>query len=314
MMIGRPLAKYFPSHVHAQSGRRAAARRGPVEPGKIQDVSFALRAGEVLGFAGLVGAGRSEVAQALFGLDGNATGRRLHSRRAVRDRSARQPCALGLGLVPEDRKRQGLVLSMTALENTTLPISARCRALGVHRRRGRACARRTYFERLSVRASRSTSSVAGLSGGNQQKIVLAKWLAARCRDSDPRRADARRRRWREGGDPRADRRLASRGAGVLLISSELPEVLNLCTRIIVLREGRMRGSSARSATQDGLMRLMAGVEHRSVAVASSRWPVSSFLPDPAPRCGSDPGPSIAITSPSTSARISNAVFAAGTPQ
>ena len=187
MMIGRRLEEYLPVATTHGARRRAAARRGAVEPGQVRATSrFTLRAGEVVGLAGLVGAGRSEVAQALFGLDPERDGTRRGAR------ASRSALALAGGgdarrasaCVPEDRKRQGLVLPHERARTTsTLPILRALVALrlasaaGAERalagdvlRRGCACARRA-----------STRSTAGLSGGNQQKLVLAKWLAARCR-------------------------------------------------------------------------------------------------------------------------------------
>jgi ABC-type sugar transport system ATPase subunit len=260
MMIGRPLAEYFPSHVGGKAGDELLRVEQLSSPGKFHDVSFTLRAGEVLGFAGLVGAGRSEVAQAMFGLDPAVTGRLSIAGTPLSFSGPRQAMRAGLGLVPEDRKRQGLVLSMTALANTTLPILETLSRWSFIRRRAERGLVGTYFERLRVRAPSVDAVTAGLSGGNQQKLVLAKWLAARCRvlilDEPTRGVDV-------GAKAEIHAlidELASSGAGVVLISSELPEVLNLCTRIIVLREGRVAGELPRAtATQDGLMRLMAGV-------------------------------------------------------
>jgi ABC-type sugar transport system ATPase subunit len=260
MMIGRPLEEYFPSHVHARTGDELMRVEHVSSPGKFQDISFTLRAGEVLGFAGLVGAGRSEMAQALFGLDSAATGLVSVGGQPVGFNGPRHAMRAGLGLVPEVRKRQGLVLSMTALANTTLPILGALSRWTFIRRHAERALVGTYFERLRVRAPGVDAVTAGLSGGNQQKLVLAKWLAARCRilmlDEPTRGVDV-------GAKAEIHAlidELASGGAGVVLISSELPEVLNLCTRIIVLREGRIAGELPRAtATQDALMRLMAGV-------------------------------------------------------
>jgi ribose transport system ATP-binding protein len=260
MMIGRPIDEYFPAHIHAQIGDELLRVDGLSSPGKFQDVSFTLRAGEVLGFAGLVGAGRSEVAQALFGLDPAATGRVIVGGKPISLDGPHDAMREGVGLVPEDRKRQGLVLAMTALGNTTLPILGRLSRWSFIRRRSERSLVGSYFERLRVRAASVDVVTAGLSGGNQQKLVLAKWLAAKCQililDEPTRGVDV-------GAKAEIHAlidELAARGAAVLLISSELPEVLNLCTRIIVLREGRIAGEVPRgSATQDALMRLMAGV-------------------------------------------------------
>ncbi len=261
MMIGRPLEEYFPSHVKAQPGEELLRVEHLSSPGKFEDISFTLRAGEVLGFAGLVGAGRSEMAQATFGLDPAATGQVFVAAKRIRLDGPRDAMRAGVGLVPEDRKRQGLVLAMTALSNITLPIlGAMLSKWSFIRSRAERALVGTYFTRLSVRAPSVDAVAAGLSGGNQQKLVMAKWLAARCRvlmlDEPTRGVDV-------GAKAEIHAlvdELASRGSAIILISSELPEVLNLSTRIIVLRAGRIAGELPRSAaTQDALMRLMAGV-------------------------------------------------------
>ena len=260
MMIGRGLDDYFPSHVSGEPGAELLRVEALSSPAGFRDVSFSLRAGEVLGFAGLVGAGRSEIAQALFGLDPQATGRVWIGERRADVRSPADARRAGLGLVPEDRKRQGLVLSMSALANTTLTVLHQlARATFIQRRAERALAS-TYFDRLRVRAPALDAPTAGLSGGNQQKLVLAKWLAARSRililDEPTRGVDV-------GAKAEIHAlidRLAADGHGVILISSELPEVLNLSTRILVLREGRIAGELPRAgANQLSVMRLMAGV-------------------------------------------------------
>jgi ABC-type sugar transport system ATPase subunit len=259
MMIGRRLEEYFPAHVSAQPGPEVLSVEGLSTPAGVRDVSFSLRAGEVLGFAGLVGAGRSEVARALFGLDPAATGKVSVGGRPVVIRSPRDAMQLGIGFVPEDRKRQGLVLSMNAAANATLVVLRElARLTFINHASERALAQR-YFDRLRVRASALEALTAGLSGGNQQKLVLAKWLAARCRililDEPTRGVDV-------GAKAEIHAlidELASAGNAVILISSELPEVLNLSTRIIVLRDGRLAGELPRErATQYDLMRLMAG--------------------------------------------------------
>ncbi|HEY2432751.1 MAG TPA: sugar ABC transporter ATP-binding protein [Vicinamibacterales bacterium] len=260
MMIGRSLEDYLPSHVQAPPGSELLRVEGLSSPGKFRDVSFSVRAGEVVGFAGLVGAGRSEVATALFGLDPNATGRVAVHGRAVPLGAIDQAMRSGIGLVPEDRKRQGLVLSMSAGSNTSLVILKQLARLSFVRRQAERSLAAEYFARLRVRAPGPQTITAGLSGGNQQKIVLAKWLAARCDvlilDEPTRGVDVGAKAEIHG----LIDELAASGKGVILISSELPEVLNLSTRIIVLRDGRITGELPRSeATQYALMRLMAGM-------------------------------------------------------
>ncbi|MGH7573764.1 MAG: sugar ABC transporter ATP-binding protein, partial [Longimicrobiales bacterium] len=228
--------------------------------GKFEEVSFSLHAGEVIGLAGLVGAGRSEIAMALFGLDRAVRGSIYLEGRRVRIRSPREAIRLGIGLVPEDRKRQGLVLSETALHNTSLPILRRLSRFSWLRRDDERALVTRYVNLLRVRTASLDALAAGLSGGNQQKLVLAKWLAASSRilmlDEPTRGVDV-------GAKAEIHElidQLAAQGHGILLISSELPEILRLCGRILVLRAGRLTGAVAREqATQDGLLRLMAGL-------------------------------------------------------
>jgi len=178
----------------------------------------------------------------------------------VRITDADDAIRYGIGLVPEDRKRQGLVLSETALHNTSLPTLSRfSRLTWIYRDKERSEAR-VLFDRLRVRTPSLDAVVAGLSGGNQQKVVLAKWLAARpsvlILDEPTRGVDV-------GAKAEIHAligELAKSGTAILVISSELPEVLTLSDRILVLREGRLVGELARSeANQERLLRLMAGL-------------------------------------------------------
>ncbi|MEI7837737.1 MAG: sugar ABC transporter ATP-binding protein, partial [Planctomycetota bacterium] len=260
-MIGRPLEEYYPRHLHDSPGQEVLRVQNLSSPGRFQDVSLSLRAGEVVGLAGLVGAGRSELASAIFGLDRRARGETYLAGRRVRIRSARDAMDLGLGLVPEDRKHQALVPGMSCRANISLAVLERL-SVGpfVHFGRERRLAQR-FFDRLQVRAPSVETTVMGLSGGNQQKIVMARWLAAQPKvlivDEPTRGVDV-------GAKAEIHAlidQLAQQGAGVLLISSELPEVLNLSTRILVMRQGRLVGDLPRhGTTQETLMRLMAGVD------------------------------------------------------
>ena len=260
MMIGRPIGEYFPRHVSEHPGEELLRVEHLSSPAGFRDVSFVVKAGEVVGMAGLVGAGRSEVAQALFGLDPAVSGRVLVRGQPIALGSPAKAMDAGLGLVPEDRKRQGLVLSMNARANTTLAILGRLAAWMFVRRREERALADAYVKRLNVKTPGDAQPVAGLSGGNQQKIVLAKWLAARCTilmlDEPTRGVDV-------GAKAEIHAlvdELAAAGNAVLLISSELPEVLNLSTRVLVLRKGRIAGELSRTeATQEAVMKLMADV-------------------------------------------------------
>ncbi len=259
-MIGRELAVQQP--VHAQRARgpeRLRVRNLSSTSGRFTDVSFAVHEGEVVGLAGLVGAGRSEVAQAIFGLDDGATGEIAIRGRVVAIRSPRDAMREGIGFVPEDRQKQGLVLGMCNRENATLPTLERFARAGLVNDTAEVTAVSHSFGRVQLSASRDAIT-SSLSGGSQQKVVLSKWLTA---ESDMLILDEPTR----GVDVGAKSELhawiderAAQGAAVLLISSELPELLALSTRILVLRNGRLCGELSRAeATQDRLLRMMAGL-------------------------------------------------------
>lgn len=260
MMIGRELNDVDRSRPAAPPGGEALRVSNLSSPGRFQDISFSLRAGEVLALAGLVGAGRSEIAQALFGLDPSAQGVIEVEGKRADIRSPSQAMGLGLGLVPEDRKRQGLVLSMSASANMTLPLLERLSRFAFIRRPAERELASHYFDRLRVKAPGLDTVAGALSGGNQQKLVLAKWLAARAKililDEPTRGVDV-------GAKAEIHSlidALAREGAAILVISSELPEVLRLATRILVMRGGRVAGETPREgATQNGLLRFMAGL-------------------------------------------------------
>jgi ABC-type sugar transport system ATPase subunit len=257
MMIGRELDHVTPDV--GDQGPPLLEVDGLTSPGRFENVSFKLHAGEILGFAGLVGAGRTEIVQALFGLDPRAVGRVWIEGTSVIPRSAAHAKKLGLGLVPEDRKRHGLVLGMNARENVSLPsLSALSRFGWIRGRRERATVGR-YFEAMRVRAPHLDAATLGLSGGNQQKLVLAKWLATDCRillvDEPTRGVDVGAKAEIHG----LLQGLAREGKGVLMVSSDLPELLAVATRILVFRQGILAGElSHTEADEESLMRLMAG--------------------------------------------------------
>ena len=215
----------------------------------------------MVGIAGLVGAGRTDIAHAIFGLDPEAHGRVEVAGIPLGLRSPAEAMRAGVGFVPEDRKRHGLVLSLRALENVTLPTLRSLARAGWLRAGAERALAADAFTRLRVRTPDLDALTAGLSGGNQQKLVLAKWLAARCRvlilDEPTRGVDV-------GAKAEIHAligRLAAEGTGILLISSELPELVALSTRILVLRDGRLvrrararRGRSGVAAAHDGRSR------------------------------------------------------------
>ncbi len=260
LMIGRSVEEYFPAHQAAGFGKTVLSVKGLSSAGRFRDVSFEIRAGEIVGFAGLVGSGRSEIAQAIFGLDARAVGRVEIGGMALKPGSVQGAMQAGVGLVPEDRKRQGCVLGMACRANISMAVLDRLGRFGVLDAIGERKIAAQYFEELRIKAASMEAPTQSLSGGNQQKVVLAKWLARGGRllivDEPTRGVDV----GAKAAIHALIDNLARQGLAVMLISSELPEVINLSNRVIVMREGQIAGELAgEQATQDGILRLMAGV-------------------------------------------------------
>lgn len=257
-MIGRDLPA-APRGGGPPPGEELLRVEGLRSPGRFEGVSFRLRAGEILGLAGLVGAGRTEIAQAIAGLDPASSGAIRVRGEPAAIRGPRDALARGIALVPEDRKRHGLVLPMRVRENLTLPTLDRFRRLGfVGRRRERAEAERLRAG-SDIRTAGLETPASSLSGGNQQKVVLAGRLAAEARvvlvDEPTRGVDVGAK-----AEIHASLlRLAAEGKGILLVSSDLPELVALSTRILVLRRGRIAGELPGGAPAEAILRLMAGL-------------------------------------------------------
>jgi ABC-type sugar transport system ATPase subunit len=257
LMVGRDLpAAALPGRA---PGAPLLEVQGLSSPGLLQDVSFDVRAGEIVGLAGLVGAGRSELARALFGLDPRARGRVTLGGRPLRLGSPRAALAAGLALLPEDRKRQGLLLGWGARANWSLPRLAAFRRGPLLDRRREARAAAEALAAADVRGADLEAPVAALSGGNQQKVALAKWLAVGARvllaDEPTRGVDV----GAKAAIHMQLRAVADEGRGVLFISSELPELLAVADRVLVLRGGRIVAELARGAGEEEVLREMAGV-------------------------------------------------------
>ena len=261
LMIGRRLDLYLPKQTTREPGEAILRVDRLSSPGKFHDVSFEVRAGEIVGLAGLVGAGRSDVAKAIFGLDAAAEGRVEIGGQRLTGGSPIAAMRAGVGLVPEDRKRQGFTPQLSGSQNLALPVLPQLARWGWLRAGTERALGEQAFQRLNMRAPNLAAATVGLSGGNQQKIVFAKWLAAGCRllilDEPTRGVDV-------GAKSEIHsliHDLAEAGTGILLISSELPELIALSTRMLVLREGRLVGALPRGSEQGSLIRLMAGIEH-----------------------------------------------------
>jgi ABC-type sugar transport system ATPase subunit len=263
-MVGREVRQYTSQHLQRPIAEELLRVEHLSSPGKFRDVSFKVSTGEMLGFAGLVGAGRSEIAQAIFGLDPAATGKVFVQGKELPLGSVTAALRAGIGFLPEDRKRLGLVLSMNCRENTSLAVLPRLSVAGFVRRKQERKLVREYVEKLRVKTPSMDAPIAGLSGGNQQKIALAKWLARKCAvlivDEPTRGVDV-------GAKAEIHHlldELACQGLAIIVISSELPEVMNLSRRILVMRQGTLAGELQRTEfSQPALLRLMAGIEAKA---------------------------------------------------
>jgi rhamnose transport system ATP-binding protein len=252
-MVGREVSNLFPKQ-EATIGDAVLVVEGLTQPGEFHDVSFSVRAGEIVALAGLVGAGRSEIARAIFGVDPYASGTVTINGRRVPKRNPAAAMDLGLALVPEDRRRQGLVLESSVARNTTLAIRRKLASLGFITSARENAAARIWDSRLEVKTSALDTESGTLSGGNQQKVVLAKWLATEPSllivDEPTRGIDV-------GTKAEVHRllsELAGQGIAILMISSELPEVLGMADRVIVVREGRITADIERAdATAESVM-------------------------------------------------------------
>jgi len=253
-MVGRELSAVAPRQPVAP-GPEVLRVEGLSGPPHVEDVSFTLRRGEILGLAGLIGAGRSETARLLIGAVPLTRGRILLDGREVRIRSPHDAVAHGIAYVPEDRKTQALVLAMSVRENVTLAIHRQLIRLWMFLSRKKEVeVTDDYIARLRIKVASREQVVGNLSGGNQQKIVLAKWLAAQPRililDEPTRGIDVavKAEVYRIIAD------LAAQGLAIVVISSELPEVLALSDRVMVMHEGRVKRTLDRSeATQEAIL-------------------------------------------------------------
>ncbi|MEN0071333.1 MAG: sugar ABC transporter ATP-binding protein [Propionicimonas sp.] len=253
MMVGRDVHDLFPK-LEAEIGEPVLQVRGLTSPGRFADISFDVRAGEIVALAGLVGAGRSEVARAVFGVDPYTEGEVLLDGVALpKDRPA-EAMKAGIGFVPEDRRQQGLVLESGIATNITDAIRGRLVNAGLITRKRENDAAQEWARALEVKAAALDTPAGNLSGGNQQKVVLAKWLATNpvllIIDEPTRGIDV-------GTKSEVHRRmseLACQGLAILMISSELPEVLGMADRVLVMHEGRLTAELPRAeATPESVM-------------------------------------------------------------
>lgn len=240
MMVGRPLGDFY-QHKTGRVRGQPMLQVENLAGGKVQPASFTVHAGEVLGLAGLVGAGRTELARLIFGADPKTGGRVLLDGKEVDIREPLDAIRLAIGYLPEDRKGQGLFLQLSALANTSMNTLRGNSRLGVINHSALNKLTNEAISRLSIKVSGPDGIVGGLSGGNQQKVLLARWLEIKPRvlllDEPTRGVDvgAKSEIYRIIND------LAAQGVAVVVISSELPEVIGICDRVVVMREGVITG-------------------------------------------------------------------------
>jgi rhamnose transport system ATP-binding protein len=263
-MVGRDLDALFPKSA-TTPGEVVLEVDGLGSEGVFSDISFTVRRGEIVALAGLVGAGRTEVARAVFGIDRHTAGTVWMAGRELRGGAPLAAMAAGMALVPEDRRQQGLVMDMGIDQNMALASLSRLRRFGLIRRADERALAQSWATRLQLKFGRLRNAVSTLSGGNQQKAVLGKWLARRPElliiDEPTRGIDvgtkAEVHRILDG--------LVGDGMAVLMISSELPEVLGMADRVLVLREGRMTAELSRAeADENTIMRAATG-QNRVIA-------------------------------------------------
>jgi len=265
LMVGRPVEGIFPAR-NAQIGDVVLEARGLSHPTEFDDISFAVRKGEILGFYGLVGAGRSEVMQAVFGLTQPSAGSLVLDGTTITPRSPADAVEAGIVYVPEERGKQGVITGEPIFKNVSLPSLGKTSKSGFLRLAEEFALARTYTERLDLRASSLSQNVSTLSGGNQQKVVIAKWLATLPRviilDEPTKGIDI--------GSKAAVHEfmaeLVEQGLSVIMVSSELPEVLGMSDRIVVMREGRMVDTiDNKGLKPETLVRLAAGIVEEQAA-------------------------------------------------
>ena len=257
MMVGRTIYESSPEVPENPSQEIALEARHLNRGAAIRDVSFTLKRGEILGFAGLIGAGRTEVARAIFGADPLDSGEVLVGGKPVHIKQPKNAVGHGVGYLSEDRKRYGLALKMDVESNVVLAAFGKFIGVGgwVNRARTRETALQ-YVEKLAIKTPSVAQRVKNLSGGNQQKVIIAKWLTV---DTDVLIFDEPTRGIDVGAKSEIYRllnELARQGKAIMMISSELPEILRMSHRIIVMCEGRITGElDSAEATQEKIMQL-----------------------------------------------------------
>jgi ribose transport system ATP-binding protein len=259
MMVGRTLSEIFPRR-DARPACDILTLDGLSLEGAVEDVSFSVAQGEIVGLFGLVGSGRTQVARCVYGADQPTSGQIRLNGKTIRTKSPRSALRAGIAMLTEDRKRDGLVLFLPIRDNVSLATLELMARWGILNRRQQNAQVRSKVQELDIRPPKLGRLVRTLSGGNQQKVVLAKWLLSQAKililDEPTRGVDVATKVeiYHMIGE------LADKGIGILFISSELPEILGMSDRVLVMREGRLVGEFSRAeATEEKLLACAAGI-------------------------------------------------------
>jgi rhamnose transport system ATP-binding protein len=257
-MVGRELSDLFPKTA-AVIGESILKVEGISRAGQFDDISFEVKAGEIVGIAGLVGSGRSEVIRAIFGIDNYEKGSIEFLGKRLKKNAPNIAMQNGIALVPEDRRQQGLFMPVSITRNSSITLLKALSKFGLIKRGSEESVAAEWAKKLQLKFNSLDDSVDRLSGGNQQKVVLAKWLSTNPKlliiDEPTRGIDV-------GTKAEVHRFLseqAAQGLGILMVSSELPEVLGMADRVLVMREGRLVAHFTGSeATPEGVISAASG--------------------------------------------------------
>lgn len=257
-MVGRELEDYYPQKT-AEIKEAILEVKGLTQKGRFEDISFSVKSGEILGFSGLMGAGRTEIMRAIFGIDSFQTGEILLEGKKLTIKAPSDAIAQGIGFLTENRKEEGLVLDYSLRDNISLPSIDGFKKFGIIDTKAESSFALLLMERLKVKATSEMDAASSLSGGNQQKVVLAKWIGIGSKvlilDEPTRGVDvgAKREIYQLMNE------LADRGVAIIMVSSDLPEILGVSDRVLVVHEGKIAGELSKAdATEEKIMQLATG--------------------------------------------------------
>ena len=263
LMVNRKLGNSYPKKEYLRGKKVLEVRN--LTTSVVHDVSFSAYEGEILGFAGLVGAGRTEVVRAIFGADKRTCGSIYIDGKEVKNHSPKEAVTNGIGLIPEDRKQHGALLHLSVKDNISYASLKDLFPHGFLNRKIEAAAATDFVNKLSIKTPGIEQTVRNLSGGNQQKVVLAKWLQKNSRilifDEPTRGIDVGAKQ----EIYQLMNKLVAQGKVIIMISSEMPELLGMSDRILVMHEGSLVGElSAQEATQERILKLASGIKEETV--------------------------------------------------